>query len=141
MEETSMQRLIMTFMNAETDQKDPNFDLQQWIIHYNQEKNPENKLRLELFEDRNGSYLDVWAPMELIVRFSERNILNTKSLGVVLLDALKKIIEYAMYSNRSQFTNEEMDVIYEDLKKFTPHLGLDHESYYMEKLREIGRLI
>lgn len=136
-----MQRLIMTFMNAETDQKDPNFDLQQWIIHYNQEKNPENKLRLELFEDRNGSYLDVWAPMELIVRFSERNILNTKSLGVVLLDALKKIIEYAMYSNRSQFTSEEMDLIYEDLKKFTPHLDLDHEPYYMEKLREIGRLI
>lgn len=136
-----MQKLIMNYLNAAIKEKDPHFDLNQWIIRYNQEKNPLNKLNLELFEEGHRQYLDVWAPMELIVRFSEHNILDEKSLGVILLDALKKIIEYDMYSNNSQFTAEEMDIIYQDLLKMIPLLGLDTETYYMDKVREIARLI
>lgn len=128
-------------MNAELKEKDPNFDLFDWIKVYNQEKNLNNKLTLKVHEDFGRKYLDVWAPEELIVRFSELNILDSKSLGVILLDALKKIIDYHAFSNKSQFTTDDMDVIYEDLMKITPQLGLQNEVYYNEKLKDLRRSI
>lgn len=136
-----MQKLILNYLNAETKQKDPNFDLSNWIGRLNSKLHSQSKLSFQYYTNRYGNYLDVWAPDELIVRFSEHNILDEKSLGVVLLDALKKIYEYSIYSTSSQFTPEEMHIIFDDLEKFTSEVGLDHDPYYMEKLRDIGRMI
>ena len=136
-----MQKLILNYLNAETKQKDPNFDLSNWIGRLNSKLHSQSKLSFQYYTNRYGNYLDVWGPDELIVRFSEHNILDEKSLGVVLLDALKKIYEYSIYSTSSQFTPEEMHIIFDDLEKFTSEVGLDNDPYYMEKLRDIGRMI
>lgn len=137
-----MEKLILNYLNEELKTKDPQFDLTSWIEGINQKKNPENKLNLKLFENKYGRYLDVWGPNEeLIVRFHEKNILDSRSLAVILLDALKKIYEYSIYSDQSQFDSKEMDIIFEDLKSFSQEVHLNQDPYFMEKLNNLGRMI